>query len=312
MALVANAPSGRLGGALAQETQQRNASQNGEPEWDVRNSPPGRCGAKGELTHSGPITTQHDGQVIENLKVDGRIEVQHKGVTIRNCEITGDQYYAVVLMPDKYPSASFSVEYCTVRSSVNAVAGVGRVYRCDLSRCDNGVNVWGMTAIEECFIHDLGFSVGGHNDGVENNGSPMVVRHCRIIASREKDTSAIMTNNEFGRLHDILIEGNYLEGGQYTLYCDATKSAKNMPVESFLVRNNLIKPGRYGPAALYTLRCSDQTASNETLSGETSRAAVEPAAWHPGWYRAPCSRGPSPPRTTRTLLARPRSTGFQR
>ena len=102
-------------------------------------------------------------------------------------------------MPDKYPNASFSVEYCTVRSSINAVAGVGRIYRCDLSKCDNGVNVWGMTTIEECFIHDLGFSVGGHNDGIENNGSPMTVRNCRIIASRENDTSAIMTNNEFGK-----------------------------------------------------------------------------------------------------------------
>ncbi len=251
LAIVATASLGRARAALAQETRPRDANQGAALDWDVRNNPPGPCGARGELASSGSIATTDDGQIIENLKVDGRIEVQHKNVIIRNCDITGDQYYGILLMPDKYPTASFSVEYCTVRSSINAIAGVGRVYRCDLSRCENGVNVWGMTTIEECFIHDLGFSVGGHNDGIENNGSPMTVRSCRIIASRENDTSAIMTNNEFGKLHDILIEENYLEGGQYTLYCDTRASTKNMPVTNFVVRNNTIKRGRHGFAALY-------------------------------------------------------------
>jgi len=251
LAIVTGASWGRPRAALAQETKPRDTNQGVTFDWDVRNNPPGPCGAKGKLAFSKSITTIGDGQIIENLKVDGRIEVQHKNVIIRNCDITGDQYYAVLLSPDKYPNASFSIEYCTIRSSTNAIAGVGRVYRCDLSRCDNGVNVWGMTTIEECFIHDLGFSVDGHNDGIENNGSPMTVRNCRIVASQEKDTSAIMTNNEFGRLHDILIEGSYLEGGQYTLYCDTTKSARNMPVANFTVRNNTIMRGHYGFAALY-------------------------------------------------------------
>lgn len=251
LAIVANMTLGWSRTGVAQNVQARDADPATGPDWNVRNSPPGPCGAKGKLVPSPSITTTADGQIIENLKVDGRIEVQHRNVIIRNCDVTGDQYYAIVLMPDKYPNASFSVEYCTVRSSVNGVAGVGRVYRCDLSNCDNGVNVWGMITIEECFIHDLGFSVGGHNDGIENNGSPMTVKNCRIVASPENDTSAIMTNNTFGRLYDVLIEENYLEGGQYTFYCDTRASPKNMPVVNFVVRNNIIKRGRYGFAALF-------------------------------------------------------------
>jgi hypothetical protein len=72
----------------------------------------------------------------------------------------------------------------------------------------------------------------------------------RIEANVESDTSAVMTNNEFGPLVNILIEGNYLSGGQYTIYVDDTKRHGSR-VSNFLVRSNIIEKGRYGYSTLY-------------------------------------------------------------
>jgi hypothetical protein len=180
--------------------------------------------------------------------------VRHKNVTIRNCRIGVSDYYAIFAPDDQgFDVSGLVVDHCTITGATNGVAGKGTVTRCDISKCENGVNAWGPILINECFIHNLGGgpSTGPHNDGIENNGSPMTVTNCRIVASPQNDTSAVMTNNEFGKLHDITISGNYLEGGQYTLYCDSSKSSANMPVTNFVVKNNTIKAGRYGATSLY-------------------------------------------------------------
>jgi hypothetical protein len=47
------------------------------------------------------------------------------------------------------------------------------------------------------------------------------------------------------------MEGNYLSGGQYTIYVDDSKVPTNK-VGNFNIRNNTIKKGRYGYTSLYT------------------------------------------------------------
>lgn len=212
-------------------------------------------GAAGTLTNSGGMTTSKDGQVIQNLNVTGRITVQHKNVTIKNCKVTNNEYYAIFAPDDTgHDVSGLTVDHCTISGAINGIAGKGTFNRNNIFKVDNGVNVWGPSLITENYIHDLGsvmsaVSKDGHNDGIENNGSGMTLLRNRIECSNQNDTSACMTNNEFGSLVDILIDGNYLSGGQYTLYCDSRKSTK--PVTNFVVTNNTLKKGNYGWTALY-------------------------------------------------------------
>jgi hypothetical protein len=79
----------------------------------------------------------------------------------------------------------------------------------------------------------------------------MTLTNCRIVASPQNDTSAVMVDNWGGKIYNVTIDHNYLEGGQYTLYCDWRFNKTAIDAKTFIVTNNTIKAGHYGPTAFY-------------------------------------------------------------
>lgn len=214
------------------------------------------------LTSVNGFDTTADGQVISGLRINGRLSIAHKNVVVRDCVITGDDSYAVFCDSRLPVGDGVDISYCEVMKSGNGVAGILKsVYRCNIHDCENGLNLsGGPQLLVNNYIHNLGLAADGHNDGVENNGvSGMHLLYNRIIADPTNDTSAVMLNNQFGPITTALVQGNDLEGGQYCLYADNSKTPAN--ALNLTVEDNFFKNWHYGAMALYD--------SNVTQSGNT-------------------------------------------
>ena len=197
----------------------------------------------------------------ENMDYSGRVTVETTGkVLFRNCRFNtgGNDDYTVLNIPERYLAQEIRFEYCELSGATNCIAGANLyVYRCEITNWDNAINIWGPSQIVENFIHTPSGAAGGHYDGIEDNGGNKANAHGSITILRNyienpfTQTSALMFNNEFGPLHDILIDGNYLSGGGYTVYFDTSKSSMGVPCVNVKVTNNTLKKGFYGWAALY-------------------------------------------------------------
>jgi hypothetical protein len=238
----------------------------------------------GTLTTDNRTTISAAG-TYQNLYFPNNITVQPPTastvILFRNCVFGGINSGGIsaggqqVYIPDSpFIPTGISFEYCSFVPgglsaglgqsgpvSFNNVAGAFKsMFRCLFVRWGNCINIYDPCTITECYGTNAGLANAGANtfpdtphwDCIENNGSPgMNVQSCKFI-NNQPDTSAIMTNNEFGPLNNITINNCYLEGGGYTVYCDSTKSSTNaVQASTFKITNCIIKAGQYGPGAFY-------------------------------------------------------------
>jgi hypothetical protein len=145
----------------------------------------------------------------------------------------------------------------------------------DVSGCENGFDLNQDVLIEDSYIHDLYNGGGAHMDGAQFggghwNGSSFVccglnitLRHNTIFGvdpSGGFGTSAIISNR--GGDTNILIDGNLMAGGAFTLYCE--QGAKGI---NYRVTNNHFST-RFGPKVGYygvSTDCGDETQSGNVI-----------------------------------------------
>ena len=93
-----------------------------------------------------------------------------------------------------------------------------------------------QATIEYCYMHDFGLSPNSHGDGVQmypTDGSGHIIRFNHIDA-RNANAALFQVDNGWH------IEGNYLRGGNYTIYCEG------IPENKF-INNTWAKDYKYGP-----------------------------------------------------------------
>jgi hypothetical protein len=199
-----------------------------------------------------------DGQIIENLHLtDSDMIVTHDNVTIRNCWFDsavannalrvfdgGDGPANGVLIHDCTFAGHAN---CTNAMQLNGLTGA-TVQRCDISGCDNGVNVGTHnTLVEDCYIHDLNNTVAGdpHYDCIEVNGGldNLVVRHCTLI-NLQSQTSCINLNNFFGASasnSQLVDDCKLIDGGSSPIYSDG-RFVPAQPMQNVTIQNCIIRP----------------------------------------------------------------------
>ncbi len=108
----------------------------------------------------------------------------------------------------------------------------------------DGVKISGdNTVVEDCYIHSLGTAEGAHADGIQiMKGVNHVIRGNNIDMpigqSGYRSNAALFINGAFGPIDNVLIEDNWLNGGNYTIKVNATNAT---------VRNNFFgRDYRYG------------------------------------------------------------------
>jgi hypothetical protein len=216
------------------------------------------------LAPSGSITVTTGGAVVEGKNISGSITIQASNVTIRNDCVTSPDIYPVRLAS----GSNLTVEDTTITGTgggcsraVEPAGGSTTMDRLNISGCEDGVQMYNNDTLENSYIHDLAFTSGSHNDGVQQNGgSNDTVRH-NTIFNPHNQTSCVNFTTDFGGISNITITGNLLNGGNFTVY---SRSGGNGDPTGVTVTGN-----HFGSADVFGLLSDDGSVS---WSGNVSDA----------------------------------------
>ena len=231
------------------------------------------------LVNSGPITITQDGAVVQNVNVTGQITVAANNVTIRNFRANN-----IYKNTDK---GGLLLEYGDIHGEQNDSAD-GVVWSDYTARYLNVSNLFdafkahGNVLIENCWVHDLKFKTGPsagaggytHNDGVQvSSGSNVTVRNSTF--ERNLGNSAIFIDADQGPISNVLIEGNKLGGGGFTLYSIQSRSAPQFGrPTNVTIRNNVFTEEHHYDYATIAATGTTWT-NNKNLSGATITSRID-------------------------------------
>lgn len=210
-----------------------------------------------KLRPSGCVTATRDGQVIENLVIDGcTIGVEAQNVVIQNVKMTLTNVDMWAIIVREGASATIrnveiagrdlsegSVQYAILSQTMSRV----KVRRANLHHCADCIQGERMTVVKS-YIHDLANPPEAHVDGFQCNSSCEVVLRGNTIFNQEGQTAAIALFADFGTPRNSIIEGNLLAGGGYTLYAGEDDATGIQVIGNRFSRHIFRKGGYYGPA----------------------------------------------------------------
>lgn len=205
------------------------------------------------LTNSGSITTQANGQVIQNLNISGYINVRHANVIIRQCKVTNNdrQWAAIVGGPNTL------VEDCEVDGSRTlgsyGIGVSGTVRRCKVYGVENGLNPQSNSTYEDNYVYGLNpTGVDPHSDAVPMQGgaSNVIVRHNTLDITGSTGFNAhFFINSYFGATDNVLIENNLCIGVpavKQGLNCYSYRDGSWPALTNVRFRNNVFKLAPWG------------------------------------------------------------------
>ena len=174
------------------------------------------------LRPSGPIKITQAGTVVDGLDVTGSITVEADDVTIRNTRIRGTGGAPVVLR-----GTGLLVEDTEIDGQGKGNPAIGyRDYvlrRVDIHDVAEGPRIaGGNVTIEDSYIHNLVQVGGNHTDAVQVVGGQHIVVRGNTLAVDNPTTgsqgnAAFQFGEEDSAVADCLVEGNLLDGGNYTV-----------------------------------------------------------------------------------------------
>src|SRR5215468_2633025 len=220
------------------------------------------------LASSGSITVTTDGAVVEGKNISGSITIRASNVTIRNDCVTSSDIYPVHLVS----GSNLTVADTTITGAgggcsraVEPAGGSTTMDRLNVSGCEDGVQMYDNDTLQNSYIHDLAFTGGSHNDGVQQNGgSNDIVRH-NTIFNPHNQTSCVNFTTDFGGISNVTITGNLLNGGNYTVY---SRSGGNGNPTGVTVTDN-----HFGSADVFGLLSDDgSVAWSGNVADSTGRA----------------------------------------
>lgn len=206
-----------------------------------------------DLKPSGSRTITQDGTVIDGLEVTGTILVEAKDVVIRNTRILNSGEYAIRVADG---GENLLVEDSEIDGQGKGAAAVAfsdyTLRRVHIFNVREGPRVsGGDVTIEDSFIHQLIQREGDHADVIQVvSGKNIQVRGNRLDAynpdAGSLGNAAFMFGEDHGDVDDCLVEGNYLNGGNYTVNGGGGKTTEAACV---FLDNSFGRDHRFGPAA---------------------------------------------------------------
>jgi hypothetical protein len=195
----------------------------------------------------GDLSVAKAGAVIEGKDIRGCVLIKAPNVTIRRSKVTCSGYYAIGNFIETYKGGGLLLEDVEVDCGNRNTTGVGSygmtARRLNIHGCENGFDIDDSTSVLDSYIHDLYEGSTGHADGIQLAGGANIrIKHNTIFAPG--GTSAIISHPTGNA--NVLVEGNLLAGGAYTLYCPRDASRDYRVVANRFGRNFSAKGGAYG------------------------------------------------------------------
>ena len=211
-----------------------------------------------ELTpYQGPEVIETPGTVIDGKDM-GCIWIVVPDVTITRSRIRCDGYFPVRVDG----AGSLTIEDTEIDglgspdgSCVTSQNYVAR--RVDCHGVGDGMYIAGNNVvIEDSYIHDLASCGGCHTDSIQATGGENILIRGNTIENAYEQTGVLKLGAEDGRLHDVLVEGNLLNGGGYTVYgggTDGDVAGIRFVNNSFMraPEGFFAQGGRWGPVAYF-------------------------------------------------------------
>jgi hypothetical protein len=183
------------------------------------------------LSPSGSVTTAFDGQVIQNLDINGSIQVNHNNVTVRNVRLRNPGGTAITVLQ----KTGLVVEDCEIdgTGNTNGAEVINHhnytIRRCNVHHFGEGPRANGNVVIEDNYFHTFTNFIpqGAHQDCVQiTSGHNITIRHNTCMMNVDGGNAAIMIGSYSGG--DILVENNLLGGGGFTAYCGEMNGYTNV------------------------------------------------------------------------------------
>jgi hypothetical protein len=186
-----------------------------------------------------------DGAVLDGLDFDGPVTVIADDVTIRNSRIrtpgAGKGEFAIELKESNRGLRVIDSEI-DCGGVGGAEFGIGNANytatRVSIHGCVHDAQVGGdAVVVEQSYLWDLvdGAQGGGHIDGIQVTGGRGVRIAGNTIENQNVQTAAVKIASDQRPVRDVIVDGNWLSGGGYTIYVN---EADGGPVRDVAVRNN--------------------------------------------------------------------------
>ncbi|GAA3575410.1 hypothetical protein GCM10022419_065680 [Nonomuraea rosea] len=217
-----------------------------------------------ELTKkTGSIVIKEDGKVIDGWDLTGDITVEANNVTIRNTRVRGQSDYWGILQREGFTGLKVEDSEIFGNGKVRTQFGIlnqGKlitVSRVDIHTISNGI-LTEQGLVEDSYVHDPKYYSGDHTDMIMSTdtaaaGTQLVIRHNTVINTLDQ-TGAIALFQDFGVTRNVLVEGNLLAGGGWTIYAGAGKkglSSNIKVIDNVFSRRVWPKGGSAGPVSYW-------------------------------------------------------------
>lgn len=196
------------------------------------------------------ITTA--GTVIDGKDIRCGLLIRTDNVTISRSRVSTGQDIPIRTEDGRRGARITDVEIAGQPGCIAAIGYEGwTATRVNIHGCGDGVRIENGSTLQDSWIHDFwdGTKNGQqiddpHHDGAQSTGgSDLTIRHNRIDNPHDQ-TSCMLIGGEFGSPSNVLIEDNYLNGGNYSIYLDPKGSNR-------VIRNNTFTRNYvYGPLRL--------------------------------------------------------------
>jgi hypothetical protein len=204
------------------------------------------------LRPSGSRFISVNGTVVDGYDVTGTITIAADDVVIRNTRVRSGDLAPIRIMNGSDRTIIEDVEIDGLGRGLGSsgiLAIRGAVRRVNIHGVENGIVPKGDTLVEDSYIHDLAAPGAPHYDGIQIDGGQtnIIIRHNTIVAP-ERQTSAVMIGNYFGPVANVIVQGNYLAGGEYAVRADG--NLRNGAITSVQFLSNRFGKSAAGPALI--------------------------------------------------------------
>jgi hypothetical protein len=207
---------------------------------------PGNTGVPAgvSLTAGGDLTVSRAGAVIDRRDLKC-LTIAASNVTVRRTRIRCGGYYPVRIANGARNVVLEDVEIDGLGSHAAIAIGTDNytLRRADVHSVGDGPRMGDNSVVEDSWIHDLAAGGGSHNDGIQSTGgSNIKILHNRIEHPNAQ-TSCILIGANLDHVDDVLVQGNLLNGGNYTIYAGGK--------DGYRADNVRILGNRFGRDAVY-------------------------------------------------------------
>jgi hypothetical protein len=188
------------------------------------------------------------GMVVDGKDIRGCVDIEAPRVTIRRSKITCTNFYVIASFAERYSGGGLVVEDSEIDCKSTNGTGIGSygvtARRLNIHNCENGFDIDNTITVVDSYIHDLYEGSTGHADGIQlAGGATISISHNTIY--NPGGTSAIISNPSANS--DVLVSGNLMAGGAYTLYCPRDSSRNYRVIDNRFSTLFSAKSGAYGP-----------------------------------------------------------------